>query len=65
MLVALGDLKKENCSFSFDAGGRLRLIFPDHSVILDSKEGVSVCDAGKKPRASEAERWLERHCPGD
>lgn len=61
MLVALGDLKNENCSFSFDESGRLRLIFPDHSVILDGKEGVSVCDAGTRPRSSEAERWLERH----
>lgn len=65
MLVALGDLKKESCSFSFDERGRLRLIFPDHSVILDGNEGVCVCGTGNKHRTSEAERWLELHGPGD
>lgn len=64
MLVALGDLKEGSCSFSFDESGRLRLIFPDHSVILDGKEGVSVYGAENKPRASEADRWLKQHCPG-
>lgn len=65
MLVALGDLKKQHCSFSFDEAGRLRLIFPDHSAILDGKEGIRVCDAGNQSRASEAEKWLKRHCPGN
>lgn len=61
MLVALGDLRKESCSFSFDEEGRLRLIFPDRSVILDGKEGVLVRDAKGKASESEAEKWLERH----
>ena len=64
MLVALGDLAKETCAFSFDRDGRLRLIFPDHSVILDGKDGISISGGGNFPRASKADKWLDEHCPG-
>ncbi|MFA0887953.1 MAG: hypothetical protein ACC613_02510 [Synergistales bacterium] len=62
MLVAFGDLE-EGCSFAFDEDGRLRLIFPDRSVILDGKDGVRVCDPVDTPGTSEALMWLERHGP--
>lgn len=61
MLVALGDLK-EGSSFSFDGHGRLHLIFPDDSVILDGSEGL--CASGPKeipPAKTEARMWLDRH----
>jgi hypothetical protein len=64
MLVALGDLAKDTCAFSFDAGGQLRLIFPDHSVILDGKDGISISGGENSPRSSEADKWLDEHCPG-
>lgn len=61
MFVALGDLKKANCSFTFDDSGRLRLIFPDHSVILDKREGIVIFGGDNLPLISEAERWLKDH----
>ena len=63
MLVPLGDLKAENCSFSFDREGHLRLIFSDQSVIVDGTEGVSISGEGKAPRQSEAQKWMKAHCP--
>ncbi len=61
MLVALGDLK-EGSSFSFDDGGRMRLIFPDRSVILDGRDKVLICSPKTPTKASEALRWLKSHC---
>ncbi len=61
MFVALGDLKKAKCSFTFDDSGRLRLIFPDHSVILDKREGIVISGGDNLPLTSEAERWLKDH----
>ncbi len=61
MFVALGDLKEAKCSFTFDDSGRLRLIFPDHSVILDKREGIVISGGDNLPLTSEAERWLKDH----
>ncbi len=60
MLVALGDLKKEKCTFTFDEKGELNISFPDHSRIIDGKEGILVLGGDDGSRKSDAERWLEQ-----
>lgn len=59
MLVALGDLKKWKCTFTLDGKGELRISFPDHSRIIDGKDGILILDGDGGSRKSDAERWLE------
>ncbi|MDO9509518.1 MAG: hypothetical protein Q7I97_09340 [Thermovirgaceae bacterium] len=59
MLIALGDLRKGNCTFSFDEKGQMKISFPDHSAILDGKDGIQVFGTESLGQKSEAERWLE------
>ena len=58
MLIALGDLKRARCTFSFDEKGELLISFPDHSRIIDGKDGIRVLDGDDRSRESDAQRWL-------
>jgi hypothetical protein len=59
VLIALGDLKRARCTFSFDEKGELLISFPDNSRIIDFKEGIRVLDGDDRSRKSDAQRWLE------
>lgn len=63
MLIALGDLRKSNCTFFFDEKGRIKILFPDHSAILDGKNGIRASGPESPGQKTEAEKWLEDFYP--